>query len=142
MKNFCLYFLSLDFCYVSLYSQTFIKNVTIVDVVNKKLIPAQTVVINKDVITDVQKAGRKTFPSNAIIIDGTGKYLMPGMTDAHVHFFQSGGLYTRPDALDLRKYVPYNKEIEMGHQNMEALLKRYLMAGITSVVDVGATYNF
>lgn len=43
------------FCYVSLYSQTFIKNVTIVDVVNKKLIPAQTVVINKDVITDVQK---------------------------------------------------------------------------------------
>ncbi len=64
------------------------------------------------------------------------------MTDAHVHFFQSGGLYTRPDALDLRKYVPYNKEIEMGHQNMEALLKRYLMAGITSVVDVGATYNF
>lgn len=64
------------------------------------------------------------------------------MTDAHVHFFQSGGLYTRPDALDLRKYVPYNKEIETGHQNMEALLKRYLMAGITSVVDVGATYNF
>ena len=46
------------FCYVSLYSQTFIKNVTIVDVVNKKLIPAQTVVINKDVITDVQKAGK------------------------------------------------------------------------------------
>lgn len=142
MKKLLSLFFITGFCYVSLYSQTFIKNVTIVDVVNKKLIPAQTVVINKDVITDVQKAGRKTFPSNAIIIDGTGKYLMPGMTDAHVHFFQSGGLYTRPDALDLRKYVPYNKEIEMGHQNMEALLKRYLMAGITSVVDVGATYNF
>ncbi|MDV3926808.1 amidohydrolase [Elizabethkingia anophelis] len=142
MKKLLSLFFITGFCYVSLYSQTFIKNVTIVDVVNKKLIPTQTVVINKDVITDLQKAGRKTFPSNAIIIDGTGKYLMPGMTDAHVHFFQSGGLYTRPDALDLRKYVPYNKEIEMGHQNMEALLKRYLMVGITSVVDVGATYNF
>ena len=142
MKKLLSIFFAAGLCSVSLYSQTFIKNVTIVDVVNKKLIPAQTVAINKDVIADVQKAGKKTFPSNAIIIDGTGKYLMPGMTDAHVHFFQSGGLYTRPDALDLRKYVPYNKEIEMGHQNMEALLKRYLMAGITSVIDVGATYNF
>ncbi|MCL1668757.1 amidohydrolase family protein [Elizabethkingia ursingii] len=142
MKKLLSIFFAAGLCSVSIHSQTFIKNVTIVDVVNKKLIPAQTVVINKDLIADVQSARKKTFPSNAIIIDGTGKYLMPGMTDAHVHFFQSGGLYTRPDALDLRKYVPYNREIEMGHQNMEALLKRYLMTGITNVIDVGSTYNF
>ncbi|AQX10459.1 amidohydrolase family protein [Elizabethkingia ursingii] len=142
MKKLLSIFFVAGLCSVSIYSQTFIKNVTIVDVINKRLIPAQTVEINKDIITNVQPAGKKAFSSNALVIDGTGKYLMPGMTDAHVHFFQSGGLYTRPDALDLRKYVPYNKEIEAGHQNMEALLKRYLMAGITSVVDVGATYNF
>ncbi|KUY30005.1 amidohydrolase family protein [Elizabethkingia ursingii] len=142
MKKLLSIFFVAGLCSVSIYSQTFIKNVTIVDVVNKRLIPAQTVEINKDIITNVQPAGKKAFSSNALVIDGTGKYLMPGMTDAHVHFFQSGGLYTRPDALDLRKYVPYNKEIEGGHQNMEALLKRYLMAGITSVIDVGATYNF
>ncbi|WP_407534398.1 amidohydrolase family protein [Elizabethkingia miricola] len=142
MKKLLSIFFVAGLCSVSIYSQTFIKNVTIVDVVNKRLIPAQTVEINKDIITNVQPAGKKAFSSNALVIDGTGKYLMPGMTDAHVHFFQSGGLYTRPDALDLRKYVPYNKEIEAGHQNIEALLKRYLMAGITSVIDVGATYNF
>lgn len=142
MKKLLSIFFVAGLCSVSIYSQTFIKNVTIVDVVNKRLIPAQTVEINKDIITNVQPAGKKAFSSNALVIDGTGKYLMPGMTDAHVHFFQSGGLYTRPDALDLRKYVPYNKEIEAGHQNMEALLKRYLMAGVTSVIDVGATYNF
>ncbi|OPC03604.1 amidohydrolase [Elizabethkingia ursingii] len=142
MKKLLSIFFVAGLCSVSIYSQTFIKNVTIVDVINKRLIPAQTVEINKDIITNVQPAGKKAFSSNALVIDGTGKYLMPGMTDAHVHFFQSGGLYTRPDALDFRKYVPYNKEIEAGHQNMEALLKRYLMAGITSVVDVGATYNF
>ncbi len=34
---------------------------------------------------------------------------MPGMTDAHIHFFQSGGLYTRPDVIDLRSKVPYEK---------------------------------
>ncbi|MCL1671991.1 amidohydrolase family protein [Elizabethkingia ursingii] len=142
MKKLLSIFFVAGLCSVSIYPQTFIKNVTIVDVVNKRLIPAQTVEINKDIITNVQPAGKKAFSSNALVIDGTGKYLMPGMTDAHVHFFQSGGLYTRPDALDLRKYVPYNKEIKAGHQNMEALLKRYLMAGVTSVIDVGATYNF
>ncbi len=25
-------------------------------------------------------------------IDGTGKWLIPGLVDAHIHFFQSGGL--------------------------------------------------
>ena len=67
---------------------------------------------------------------------------MPGMTDSHVHFSQSGGLYARPDAIDLRKYQPYEKEIAWTHDNMEDFLRRYMKAGITSVIDVGATYNF
>ena len=67
---------------------------------------------------------------------------MPGLTDAHVHFSQSGGLYTRPDAIDLRKELPYEKEIEWTHTNMKEVLKRYLQAGITTVIDVGSTVNF
>ena len=62
---------------------------------------------------------------------------MPGLTDAHVHFFQSGGLYTRPDAIDFRKYKPYDKEIDWVHNNMEDFLRRYIQCGITSVIDVG-----
>ena len=42
-------------------------------------------------------------PAGVTVIDGSGKYLLPGLTDAHVHFFQSGGLYARPDGIDLRK---------------------------------------
>ncbi len=67
---------------------------------------------------------------------------MPGLVDAHVHFSQSGGLYTRPDAIDLRKYKPYEQEIAWTHQNMESFLRRYTTAGITSVIDVGSTINF
>ncbi|HYC28958.1 MAG TPA: amidohydrolase family protein, partial [Chitinophagaceae bacterium] len=37
---------------------------------------------------------------------------------------------------------PYNKEIEWVHQNMEAFLRRYSAAGITSVIDVGANLHF
>jgi len=124
------------------YAQTYIRNVTVVDVLSKKLLPGQTVVVTNDLVTDVKPAGKIKIPGNAPVIDGTGKFLMPGLTDAHVHFFQSGGLYTRPDALDLRKVMPYEKEIAWAHNNMEDLLRRYLRAGITTVIDVGATYSF
>jgi len=125
----------------SLSAQIYIQNVTVADVVHKKMIPSQTVVMNRGIITSVKPSKQVKIPQNSHVINGEGKYLIPGMTDAHVHFFQSGGLYTRPDALDLRKHVPYAKEISWSHNNMEDLLQRYLKMGITSVIDPGATYN-
>lgn len=127
---------------LSAFCQTYIINVTIVDVINQKLVPAQTVVINDGIISNIKPSGKIKIPSGATVIDGKGKYLMPGMTDAHVHFFQSGGLYTRPDAIDLRRDHPYEKEIDWVHNNMEDLLRRYVKAGITSVIDVGSSFHF
>jgi imidazolonepropionase-like amidohydrolase len=131
------------FAYLSfhLFAQTYITNVTVADVEKQKLIPKQTVIITNDLITKIQPAKTK-LPADAIVIDGTGKYLLPGLTDAHVHFFQNGGLYTRPDAINLQNNKPYAKEIELAHQTMEDKLRRYLQNGITSVIDVGATYSF
>src|SRR3954466_95361 len=51
-------------------------------------------------------------PADATTIGGRGRGLMPGLVDAHVHFFQSGGLYTRPDCIDLRKVKPYAQEVD------------------------------
>ena len=125
---------------VALPAQTLIRNATVVDVENKKMLTNQDVLMENGVITNM---GKKLNATSALqTIDGSGKYLMPGLVDAHVHFFQSGGLYTRPDAIDLRKYKPYTEEIKWVHNNMEAFLRRYLRAGITSVVDVGATVSF
>jgi cytosine/adenosine deaminase-related metal-dependent hydrolase len=123
-----------------LQAQLLIRNTTVIDVEAKKLLPAQDVLIQDGRITAIGK--KLTAPSNAQIIDGTGKYLAPGWVDAHIHFFQSGGIYTRPDAIDLRKYKPYEDEIKWTHQNMESFLRRYASIGVTSVVDVGSTINF
>ena len=90
-------------------SQVLIKNTTVVDVEAKKLLPAQDVLIQGTMIAAVGK--NLSVPAGVQVIDGSGKWLMPGLVDAHVHFFQSGGLYTRPDAIDLRKTHPYEKEI-------------------------------
>jgi imidazolonepropionase-like amidohydrolase len=124
------------------FCQTYITHVTLVDVEKQKLIPEQTVIITGNIISGIQSSKGVRIPANATTVDGNGKFLMPGLIDAHVHFFQSGGLYTRPDAIDLRKYEPYENEIEWAHDNMEDLLRRYTKAGITTVIDPGSTINF
>lgn len=124
---------------VSPSAKTYITNVTLLDVEKQKLLPNATVEITGQTITAINPKNKTT---GAVTIDGAGQYLIPGLTDAHIHFFQSGGLYTRPDWLDLRKYKPYEKEIEWNRLNMQDVLKRNIMNGITSVIDVGATNNF
>jgi len=76
-------------------------------------------------------------PAGAERLDARGQYVMPGLIDSHVHFFQSGGLYTRPDALDLRFAKPYEQELSDIKARLPATLRRYLASGITGVVDAG-----
>ncbi len=92
----------------------------------------------------IQKIGKNvTPPASATILDATGKWLLPGLVDSHIHLFQSGGLYTRPDGVDLTKYRPYETERKWLRDNMGDLLRRYLAAGITTVIDVGGPlYQF
>lgn len=126
----------------SIFAQTYITNVTVADVEKLQYISNQTVVLENGLISHVKSSSKIKVPANAKVIDGKGKYLFPGLTDAHIHFFQNGGLYARPDAIDLTRKMPYAKEIELSHQTMEDKLRRYLQNGITQVVDVGATNNF
>lgn len=76
-------------------------------------------------------------PRDAERIDLTGKWIIPGLIDAHVHLFQSGSLYTRPDIIDLRAIRPYETEIAEIRQGLDELFRRYLLNGITGIVDMG-----
>jgi imidazolonepropionase-like amidohydrolase len=126
-------------CFTS-YSQqtTWITNVTIVNTKDGKLQPAQTVVVQGEKISMVTKYNAKAkVPDSVKTIDGTGKFMMPGMVDGHIHFFQSGGLYTRPDGLNMGKIYPYEKDQLWIKDNHNDLMRRYLACGITTVADVG-----
>ncbi len=125
-----------------LAAQVLIKNVNVADVENKKMLSGYSVLALDGKIVAVDKDIKFKLPAGTVIIDGTGKYLVPGFTDAHVHFFQSGGMFARPDVIDLRKHQTYEKELEWVHNNMEDFLRRYAANGITSVIDVGASFNF
>ena len=120
--------------------QILIRHVSIADVENKKWIKPRDVLIESGIISAI--GIKLSAPAGFEVIDGTGKFLIPGFVDSHIHFSQSGGVYTRPDAIDLRRYKPYEEEIAWTHSNMENTLRRYLRVGITSVIDVGSTLNF
>jgi imidazolonepropionase-like amidohydrolase len=80
------------------------------------------------------------IPPGTRMIDASGKWIVPGLIDAHIHFFQSGGLYTRPDVIDLRETRPYADEIRGIRQRIPDTLRRYVASGVTSVVDVGGPF--
>lgn len=118
-------------------SPIYITHVNVVNVITQKIDAEQTVVIDNDRITAVAPAKKLKIPAGAFIIDASGKYLMPGMTDAHIHFFQSGSLYTRPDAVNLNSVYSYEKDQQWIKDNQADLMARYLACGITTVIDVG-----
>lgn len=66
-----------------------ITDVTIVDVEQGILIPGQTVLVVNDRIDQIGAQDKVKNPKDATIIDGKGLYLMPGLVDAHVHYYDA-----------------------------------------------------
>ncbi len=60
-----------------------IRNVNVIPMDREEVLSGQTVVIEKGKISAIGK--RLKYPSNAFIVDGTGKYLMPGLSEMHAH---------------------------------------------------------
>jgi imidazolonepropionase-like amidohydrolase len=106
-------------------------------------IPDAVVLVEGERIQAVGSRAQVALPKGITIVDGRGKWVAPGLVDAHVHFFQSGGAYTRPDVVDLRTLRPYEREIALLKAALPRTFARYLRCGITSVVDVGGPFwNF
>lgn len=102
-----------------------------------------TVVITGNRIASVGASDAVAIPRNATLIDGHGKWVVPGLIDGHVHFFQSGNLYTRPDAADFNAWMPYAREVERNKARLPATFRVWLASGVTTVVDVGGPFwNF
>ncbi len=116
---------------------------TVINPGDAKIIPDALVLIDGDHITAVGNQATAVSTAGAKIIDCKGKFILPGYIDTHVHFFQSGGLFTRPDAVDLNSVRPYKDEVAWVKSHVDDVFSRYLRCGITSVVDVGGPmWNF
>ncbi len=102
-----------------------------------------TIVISGDRFQIVGTGITLELTQGAKIIDARGKWVIPGLVDSHVHFFQSGNLYTRPDVADFNAVVPYAQEVARNKARLDATFKVWLASGVTGVVDVGGPFwNF
>lgn len=108
------------------------------------VLPGGIVLVQGDRIVNVgSRFEDHTVPDGVPVVGGEGKWIVPGLIDAHVHFFQSGGMYTRPDILDLTARRSYADERAAIRAALPRTFARYLRSGVTSVVDVGGPmWNF
>ena len=60
-------------------------NVTVVPMDRERLIPGQTVVVRAGRIETIGSTAAMTLPADMRQIDGTGRYLMPGLAEMHAH---------------------------------------------------------
>ena len=71
-------------------------NVAVVSMQDEALLQEQTVIIRGDRILSVGPADALSVPADATVIGGSGRYLIPGLADMHVHVrvpFDNGPLF-------------------------------------------------
>jgi imidazolonepropionase-like amidohydrolase len=90
------------------------------------------VVVEGDRIVAAGPLSQVQVPPEADVIDTSGRTLLPGLIDLHVHLIILGhGDYDRWD--------PWIAEHALVERVMEISAKQLLMAGVTSAVDLGGT---
>jgi imidazolonepropionase-like amidohydrolase len=65
-----------------------------------------------------------------------GRWIVPGLVDAHVHYSQTGWADGRPDALDMRARFPYAETIAR-LRDPASFYRANLCSGVTATFDVG-----
>lgn len=83
-----------------------IKNVNVLSADGQHFIAGQTVILEKGLIAEIDSAFNLSPEMN--IIDGTDKFLIPGLIDAHVHLFQSPNdllLYLANGVTEIRELI-------------------------------------
>src|SRR5256886_2413935 len=113
---------------------------TVINPADGKVLPNATVVIDGDKIERVA-IGKQDAASLGKQIDCSGKFILPGYVDTHIHFFQSGDLFTRPDGADLNSGRSYKDEVAGVKGHWIDVFGRFLGGWITRVVDGGGPFG-
>ena len=118
-------------------SVTALVGATLIDGTGAAPLADAVVLVDGTYITAAGARADVVVPAGARIVDVAGKWLVPGLIDAHVHFMESGRIYTKPGQIDLTHLVPYDEEVAWMQQRVPVTLTSYLCAGVTGAVSVG-----
>ena len=71
--------------------------VNVIPMDRERVLANQTVIVEKGIIKTIGDSANVKVPKNAVKIDGTGKYLVPGLVDMHTHLLSDSDEY--PDSI-------------------------------------------
>ncbi len=112
----------------ALAESTVLTNVTVIDGTGKPAQPGSAIVMTDGKIAFVGPMAQLKAPAGAKTVDLAGKFVMPGIIDAHVHV---GMMH------DLTQDEKYETP-----ENVQADLKQYSAYGVTSVQVLGTDKDF
>lgn len=95
------------------------------------------VIVRKGRIACVGTASTCPIPKSARRVDVSGKFVTPGLVDAHVHFAQTGWLDGRPDGIEDKAVYPYEQTVAQLRADPGRWHRSYLCSGVTAVFDPG-----
>ncbi len=110
---------------------------TLVDGTGSDAVPDAVVLVEEGRIRCAGPREGCPIPEGARVRDLRGRWIVPGLVDAHVHYSQTGWADGRPDALDLRAEHPYDVAVARLRGEPETFFRSHLCAGVTSTFDVG-----
>jgi imidazolonepropionase-like amidohydrolase/pimeloyl-ACP methyl ester carboxylesterase len=107
MKKIILGFILAFLSFTAVFAQTVaFTNVNVIPMDKEQVLLNQTVLIKDGLI--LQIGNKINLPKDAQIIDGTGKYLIPGLVDMHVHMLSDDAEYPKNIAEDELKIMVAN----------------------------------
>jgi imidazolonepropionase-like amidohydrolase len=93
-----------------------VTHATVIDMTGSAPMPEMTVVVQGNRIAEIGKSGEVQIPDDAQVVDGSGKFLIPGLWDMHVHLF--------------------NNVSAPGTNNKETYFPLFIANGVTGVRDM------
>jgi imidazolonepropionase-like amidohydrolase len=72
-------------------------NVNVIPMDRERVLASQTVVVKNGLIAEIGDTKKVKLPRDVVRIDGTGKYLVPGLVDMHTHLLSDSDEF--PDSI-------------------------------------------
>jgi len=108
-----------------------VRDVTVIPADTGEALPHRTVLIRDGRIVRILEAGAAPRPQDGQVVDGRGKYLVPGFVDAHLHLANEGAIRASKD--------PVLAGLPLGpdHRYDRRVLLTLLRAGVTGAANLG-----
>jgi CubicO group peptidase (beta-lactamase class C family)/imidazolonepropionase-like amidohydrolase len=119
-------------------------NVTVIPMDQERLLEGQTVIIREGTIAQIGPGSSVDIPEDAIVVEGDGRFLTPGLSDMHAHLneyendlllYLANGVTTIRELNGKAPHLAWRDEIAQGERPGPNLWVYSSLIGSSSIVD-------